>query len=213
VQDTRTAHRVSAQPQPAGEGRQLLVHVVGHLGGERDVLVDGVHGQPAVLAVGRGVDLADQPVVVQDRQGEVPPPPRVPRLVHLQDVLDVEELQGPAAVVHQPVERREQRGAAGERPTDRLRVHAPLPGRALDDRRLTGVADVGRLDRMGRGGRPGQAERPQAPGVPLPHGVVEGQSDDVRRVDPSGQVPPSLLALASGDGHLPPGGEHLAASG
>jgi hypothetical protein len=35
--------------------------------------VDGVHPQHGGLPVGDGVDLADQPVAVEDRQGEVAP--------------------------------------------------------------------------------------------------------------------------------------------
>ena len=48
--------------------------------------------EPAGLAVGGGVDLPDQPVVVQDRQREVAPTSLGLRLVHLQHVLVLEQV-------------------------------------------------------------------------------------------------------------------------
>ena len=65
----------------------------------RDVLVDGVHTERRRLAVGGRVELSDEPVVVEDRQREVSPAPLVGRLVHLEEVLEVEELLGADAVV------------------------------------------------------------------------------------------------------------------
>jgi hypothetical protein len=41
--------------------------------GGADILVDGVHPQPRALAVGRGIHLAHQPVVVQDGKREEAP--------------------------------------------------------------------------------------------------------------------------------------------
>ncbi len=55
-----------------------------------------------------GVDLADEPVVVQHREREVPPASLFLRLVHLQRVFEVEQLHGPNTVVDQPVEGRQQ---------------------------------------------------------------------------------------------------------
>jgi hypothetical protein len=51
-----------------------------------------------------GVELAHQPVAVQDRQREVPPAALGGRLVHLELVVELEELDGALAVVDQPVE-------------------------------------------------------------------------------------------------------------
>ena len=82
---------------------------------ERHVLVDRVDPQHPGLAVGGGVELAHQPVAVQDRQREVPPAPLGGGLVHLQLVVELEELDGALAVVDQPVEGRQQRRPAGER--------------------------------------------------------------------------------------------------
>ena len=73
--------------------------------GEADVLVDGVDDEGAGLAVGLGVELPDEPVVVEDRQREVAPAAFVLGLVHLEDVLEAPELLGADAVVDEPVER------------------------------------------------------------------------------------------------------------
>ena len=51
----------------------LFVHGVGHGSGERDVLVDGVHEQCSALPIHYGVKLPDEPVMMQDRQGENSP--------------------------------------------------------------------------------------------------------------------------------------------
>jgi hypothetical protein len=56
------------------------------------------------LAVGEGVELARQLVAGQDRQREVPPPALGRGLVHLQLVVEAEQLHGALAVVDQPVE-------------------------------------------------------------------------------------------------------------
>src|SRR5690242_9341398 len=52
---------------------------------EPHVLVDRVHAQDARLPVGDGVQLPDQAVAVEDRQGEVAEAALGRRLVHLQD--------------------------------------------------------------------------------------------------------------------------------
>ena len=129
--------------------------------------MDGVDHQPPGGPVGLRVDLAHEPVVVEHRQGEVAPSPGVLRLVHLEHVLEVEQVLGPLTVVHQAVERREQRRAPGEGTVERLGVHPPLARGALHHRGLTRLADVRRLHGLCRGGRPGDAERPQAPRVAL----------------------------------------------
>jgi hypothetical protein len=56
------------------------------------------------LAVGEGVELADQLVAGQDRQREVPPLALGRGLVHLELVVEAEQLHGALAVVDQPVE-------------------------------------------------------------------------------------------------------------
>ena len=60
------------------------------------------------FAVGGGVELAHQPVVIKDRQCEVPPPALGGWLVHLQLVVEFEQLDGALAVMDEPVERRQQ---------------------------------------------------------------------------------------------------------
>jgi hypothetical protein len=58
-----------------------------HRLGEGDVLVDGLHLQDPGLAVGSGVQLAYEAIVIQDRQREVSPPALGDGLVNLQVVL------------------------------------------------------------------------------------------------------------------------------
>src|SRR3954453_13799569 len=72
-------------PEPRRERVDLGVDVVPHRARERDVLVDGVDAQDAGLAVGGGTELADETIVVEDRQREVAPPALRGRLVHLED--------------------------------------------------------------------------------------------------------------------------------
>ena len=81
---------------------------------KRDVLVQGVDAERAGVAVHGGVELADEAVAVEDRQREVAPPPSGPGLVHLQRVLVVEELAEADPVVHQAVERGQQRRASAD---------------------------------------------------------------------------------------------------
>ena len=89
------------------------------------------------LAVGGGVDLADQSVAVQHRQRVVAPQALGRGLVHLELVVEAEQLERALAIVHQPVERRQQRGAPRERTTEQRRVDAPLALHAVDDRGLS----------------------------------------------------------------------------
>jgi MFS family permease len=130
------------EAEPVGEVLDLGVDAGGHGRGEGHILVDGVDDEHAGLAVGGRVQLADEPVAVQDGQGVVPPPALVPGLVHLEDVLEVEELLGADPVVHQPVEGREQRGAPLERQVQVRRVDSPGARRPLDGDLLAGGTDV-----------------------------------------------------------------------
>jgi hypothetical protein len=102
----------------AGRGRQvgdLGVDGLGRLRGPREVLVQGVDPQDPGLAVGGSVELADQPVAVEHRQREVAPPALGDGLVHLQLIVELEQLGHALAVVDEPVERGQQRRPAGER--------------------------------------------------------------------------------------------------
>ena len=144
------------------------------------------------LAVGRRVELADEPVAVQHGEREVAPAARRLGLVHLEHVLEVEELDRTDAVVDEPVERREERGAALERPRERLGVDPPLPADALDDRGLARVADVDGLHRHRPGRRARDAHRPQPALVASPQGLVGRDRLEVGRVDALGEVPEPL---------------------
>ena len=121
-----------------------------------------MHPQHGGLAVGGGVDLPDQPVVVEHREGVVAPAALGRGLVHLEGVLELEQLLRAAPVVDEPVERRQQRRASLEVGAERGGVDAPLALHALDHGRLPGLADVDRLDRHGGGLLPGDARARRA---------------------------------------------------
>ena len=179
--------------------------------GEADVLVDRVDDERAGLAVGLGVELPDEPVVVQDRQREVAPAALVLGLVHLEDVLEAPELLGADAVVDEPVEGAEQRRASREVVGDVevCRVDAPRARHPFDLGGLTGVADVGALARHHRAGGAGDAEGGEAALVAVRDGLLEGERRQVGRVDALGQVEVALAALAPGDGDLAAQGQGL----
>jgi hypothetical protein len=169
---------------------------------EADVLVDGVHAQDPGLAVRRRVELPDQPVVVQDRQREVAPAPLRRGLVHLEDVLEAEEVGRPGPVVDQAVERGQQRRAARERAVERRGVHPPGPGDALDDGGLARIADVDRLHRHRGALRTGDPERAQAALVADGESLLARDDRRAGRVHALGEVPQPLAALAPGDRDL-----------
>jgi hypothetical protein len=84
---------------------------------------------------------------VEDGEGEVTPAALGGGLVHLERVLEVEELLGADAVVDEPVERRQERRAALEVVPEVRGIDSPFALHALDLGRLAGVADVCRLHR------------------------------------------------------------------
>nr|WP_069111783.1 hypothetical protein [Jiangella alba] len=100
--------------------------------------MDGVDAQGAGPAVRRRVDLADQPVAVQDGQREVAPAALRDRLEHLQLVVELEQLGHAPAVVDEAVERRQQRRPPGERPAELGGIDPPGAPDAVDDGGLAG---------------------------------------------------------------------------
>jgi hypothetical protein len=68
----RLCRQFGVQFQPASQIPDLLAYGGGGGLAERDVLVDRVDAEQAGLPVRRGIELAHQPVAVQDRQCEVP---------------------------------------------------------------------------------------------------------------------------------------------
>ena len=152
--------------------------------------------------VGEGVDLPDQPVVVEDREREVAPAPLRRGLVHLEGVLELEQLLGASPVVDEPVERREERRPPLEVVAERTGIDAPLALHALDDGGLAGLADVDRLDRHGRRLLAGDAERGEPALVLRAVCLVHRRDDDAGGVDPLRQVPQTLAPGAPGDRDL-----------
>ena len=141
------------------------------------------------LAVGGRVELPHQPVAVEDRQREVAPAALGRRLVHLERVLELEQLLGPHAIVDEPVEGRQQRRPSPEAVVQVRRVDAPLALHALDDGRLPRLADVDRLHRHRPRLRPRDAEGREPALVPDPLRLLDRRDLDVGRIDALGQVP------------------------
>src|SRR6266550_5692756 len=79
------------------------------------------------LAIEARLGAADEPVAGQERQDVVAVLALRRRDVHLQSVVEVEERLGAIAVVHEAVERRQQRRPVGHRRVARVRVGVPLP--------------------------------------------------------------------------------------
>src|SRR6476661_11113640 len=78
------------QSEPVGEVLELGIDGRPQAGRERGVLMDRGDPQQPGRKVSRGVDLSDQPVLVQDRQRPVAPAALVRWLVHLELVLELE---------------------------------------------------------------------------------------------------------------------------
>jgi hypothetical protein len=83
--------RPDDEAEPPGEIVDFRVDGADGRLAERDVLVDGVHAQDARIAVGGGVELADEPVAEQDRQRVVAPAALGGGFVHFQLVVEVEQ--------------------------------------------------------------------------------------------------------------------------
>ncbi len=139
---------------------------------------------------------------MEDRQREVAPAALRGRLVHLERVLELEQLLGPHAIVDEPVEGRQQRGPALEAVVQVRRVDAPLALHALDDGGLARLADVDRLHRHRPPLRPRDAERCEPALVPDPLRLLDRGDLDVSRIDALGQVPEPLPPDPAGDRHL-----------
>ena len=181
VRPSQRARSASCGPHPGRHGRR-----------EGNVLVDGVDAQHAGCAVGGGVDLPDQAVTVEDGKRPVAPAPGGGRLVHLQLVVELEQLGHPLAVEHQPVQRRQQRGATLELVVELHRVDPPDTRNAGDDSGFARAAD----DTCA-----GDAEGADQAFVSEVHRVLRRDRVVVRE-DPVRQVPQPLPAPTAGHRHL-----------
>src|SRR6185436_8409529 len=162
-----------------------------------------------ILHDDRLVELPDEPIVVEYRQREVAPPPLRRGLVHLERVVEVEEVERPLAIVHEPVERRQQSGSPLEGLPERLRVDPPLACRALDLRRLP--ADL-LVDPFSEDAGDLRACHPEGANATLAHcppGIRERHGFDARRVDTFREVPQPLATAALGRCDLAARGEEL----
>lgn len=147
--------------------------------------MDRVDPKDAGVAICGGIELADQSVAVQDREGEESPATLGVGLAHLQLVVEVEELHQPLTIVDQPVER----GQQGDPPRDRLiqpeRIDPPFAPDTLDHRQL---ADVDAVDRALQPAGSGDTQGTQQPLAAGPQRLVDGD-DQVVGIDPRRQVP------------------------
>ena len=113
-------------------------------------------------------------VAVQDRQRVVPPAATGDRLVHLELVLELEQVGRANPVVHEAVERGQQRRPGLERlgqpgrAVEIGRVDLPLAADALDHRGLARRADDRGLEGLDRTGQPGRCRGRAAAGGPAP---------------------------------------------
>lgn len=101
--DSVGEHEVEVEP--ARKVAYLALDCCAHRGRELHVTVHGGDPQLTGSAVGGGIDLPHQPVVVEDQQREIASAARGCRLEHLELVVEVEDLGHPLAIVEQPVER------------------------------------------------------------------------------------------------------------
>src|SRR5215210_658241 len=198
----------AAEPQPRRQRLELSLDSFGHGPREPDVLVDRVYPQRRRLAIGDRVELADEAISVEDRQREVAPAPFGGRLVHLEVVLEVEELLRASAVVDQPVERRQERRATLEVVGERRRVDDPSAGGSLDlgglALDLLVVALPGHAEHLGAR----DSQRSQPAHREDPAGLA--QRDGLHgRIDTLGEIPQPLPANATRDRHLPTRVEEL----
>lgn len=153
--------------------------------------------QHARGTVRRGVDLPDQTVIVQDGKRPVAPAPGGGRLVHLELVVELEQLGHPFAVEDQAVQRREPCGATLELVVELRRVDPPDARNPLNDSGFARAAD---------GTGPRDAEGPEQAFVSQVHSVL-GRNDVVVREDPVGEVPQSFSAPTAPHRHLAATGE------
>ena len=154
--------------------------------------MDRVDPQDLGLPVDDRVELADQLVVVQDGKREVPPTTLVLRLVHLQVVLEVEQLLGSDAVVDQAIERRQQCRAPLERLTDGRRVDHPAARGSLDLGGLSGDLFVVPFPRDTDHLGPGDAECAQSSRCHDAAGLVQRDDLGDGGVDALGEIPEPL---------------------
>ncbi len=145
-------------------------------------------------------------------QGVVAPAAGGGGLVHLQLVVEPEQVLGARAVVDEAVERGQQGRAPGEGLAELGRVDPPDSLGALDGGGLPGVADGGRLDRVFRALGAGEAEGAQAALVADPAGLL-GRDHRVVGVDAFGQVPDPVVAAAAGYGDLAAGDHEVQHAG
>ncbi len=141
---------------------------------------------------------------MQDRQRPVAPAAGGLRLVHLELVVELEQLAHPLAVEDEPVQRGQQRGAPHERlaqTVELVRVDLPRPAHTLHDGHLAHRTDIVRLTRSLHGLGASHPECGQPAPSPLGQRLVDGHGRRLRE-DPTRQVPLPLAPLAADHGNL-----------
>lgn len=135
-QKTSSGSSLHPEPKPGRERVDLLVDRDSDVRGERHILVNRVDDESVGGAARTSIDLADQPVIVQDRQRELSPDATTCRFVHLERSVELEQTGDTLRVGHQPVEWRMQGRATLEGSTKLIRVDPPAPRYTVDRRRF-----------------------------------------------------------------------------
>src|SRR3954452_14187911 len=151
----------------------LTVHCRGQGLGELIISMDRVDAEHSSFEVGCSVELPDQSVAIQNREGEVAPPTLGRWFVHLQLVVELEYLRQALAIDDEAVQGRQQRGPSAERLVQLVRVHPPSASYTFNHGRFTGFSNVLALDRALRTARASYAERGETSLVP--NGVRLGE--------------------------------------
>ena len=190
------------QVEPRRQGLELGVNGGRDGAGEGGVVVDRAHSQRRALSIGRGVQFADELIVVEDRQREVAPPSLALRLVHLEDVVEVEQVDGPAAVV----DRRSNGDNRAVRPSKGL-ASASGSTRQVPRTPSTVAGSPASPTTFGSTGTavPFSRAMPSARrrrSLPDPLRLVGRDDGCAGRVHPLGQVPDALPSDTTRDGDL-----------
>src|SRR4051812_5161034 len=110
----------------------LTVHCSGHGLGELIISMDRVDAEHSSFEVGCSVELPDQSVAIQNREGEVAPPTLGCWFVHLQLVVELKYLRQARAIDDEAVQGWKHRGASAERLVQVVGVHPPSAADAFN---------------------------------------------------------------------------------
>src|SRR5262249_43606154 len=168
-------------------------------GREGGVPVNGFHGQAAALAVEAGIDPADPRAAAQNGEDVGAVLPLRLGHVHLEPVVEAEQLFGAVAVVDKPVERREEGDTSWNRAVGGIWMRHPFTGLEADAERSEALVGqpplrLGQRYRL-RLGIPTLGEVPETLSpAPADDGDVSAPVEDVEHhADVTASVPAARL--------------------